>query len=346
MRVLVLGATGYVGSRLVPHLLEHGHDVVAASSSPPRPHRFGWDDRVHAVQCDVTDPAAVLAAVDGVDAVVYLVHSLDRSDFSGRDRTGAETVAAVVREVGVRRVVYLSGLVPDVPESDLSAHISSRLEVERILLDATDGAVALRAGVVVGAGSTSFEIIRQVATLFLVQPVPTWMNSSVQPVAVSDVLRAIDDALAADGPRGAVDVGGPDVVAYPDLMQVVGDEAGLSRVRVPAPVVPTGLVGLATALATTAPFHTVTALIESLHHDMVCRPGHTWQPRSGGPLLGVEEAVRRALTPTYAGPEGALPSDAAWARGNPLLDALPLPAAGRTAARLALHRVRWMLPDA
>jgi uncharacterized protein YbjT (DUF2867 family) len=346
MRVLVLGATGYVGSRLVPHLLEHGHDVVAASSSEPRPDRFGWDERVDAIRCDVTDPAAVLAAVDGVDAVVYLVHSLDRSDFSDRDRVGAETVAAVVRESGVRRVVYLSGLVPDVPETDLSAHISSRLEVERILLGSTDEAVALRAGVVIGAGSTSFEIIRQVATLFLVQPVPTWMRSSVQPVAVSDVLRAIDDALAEDGPRGAVDVGGPDVVAYPDLMQVVGGEAGLSRLRVPAPVAPTGLVGLATALATTAPFHTVTALIESLHHDMVCRPGHTWQPRSGGPLVGVEEAVRRALTPLYAGPEGALPSDPAWARGNPLLDVLPLPAAGRTAARLALHRVRTLLPGA
>jgi uncharacterized protein YbjT (DUF2867 family) len=346
MRVLVLGATGYVGSRLVPHLLEHGHDVVAASSSEPRPDRFGWDERVHAIRCDVTDPAAVLAAVDGVDAVVYLVHSLDRNDFSDRDRVGAETVAAVVRESGVRRVVYLSGLVPDVPETDLSAHISSRLEVERILLGSTDEAVALRAGVVIGAGSTSFEIIRQVATLFLVQPVPTWMRSSVQPVAVSDVLRAIDDALAEDGPRGAVDVGGPDVVAYPDLMQVVGGEAGLSRLRVPAPVAPTGLVGLATALATTAPFHTVTALIESLHHDMVCRPGHTWQPRSGGPLVGVEEAVRRALTPLYAGPEGALPSDPAWARGNPLLDVLPLPAAGRTAARLALHRVRTLLPGA
>lgn len=346
MRVLVLGATGYVGSRLVPHLLEHGHDVVAASSSPPRPDRFGWDERVHAIRCDVTDPAAVLAAVAGVDAVVYLVHSLDRSDFSDRDRVGAETVAAVVRDTDVRRVVYLSGLVPDVPEADLSAHISSRLEVERILLGATDESVALRAGVVIGAGSTSFEIIRQVATLFLVQPVPTWMDSSVQPVAVSDVLRAIDDALADDGPRGAVDVGGPDVVAYPDLMRAVGGGAGLSRLRVPLPIAPTVLVGLGTALATTAPFHTVTALIESLHHDMVCRPGHTWEPRSGGPLLGVEEAVRRALTPTYAGPEGALPSDPAWARGNPLLDVLPLPAVGRTAARLALHRVRSLIPGA
>jgi uncharacterized protein YbjT (DUF2867 family) len=343
-RVLVLGATGYVGSRLVPHLLEHGHDVVAASSSVPDPGRFGWDERVRAVRCDVTDPEAVERALDGVDAVVYLVHSLSRTDFSDRDRLGAETVAGAVADAGVGPLVYLSGLVPDVPDSELSAHIASRLEVERILLAATPDAVALRAGVVIGAGSTSFEIIRQVATLFPVQPVPTWMQSSVQPVAVSDVLRAITEALEPDGPRGAVDVGGPDVVAYPDLMRACGREAGLTRVRVPAPVAPSGLVGLATALATTAPFHTVTSLIESLHHDMVCRPGHTWEPRTGGPLLTLEEAVRRASTPMCAGPEGALPSDAAWTRRHPLLDVVPLPASGRAAARLALHRARALLP--
>jgi uncharacterized protein YbjT (DUF2867 family) len=346
MRILVLGATGYIGSRLVPHLLEHGYDVVAASSSPPRPDRFGWDDRVRAIRCDVTDPAAVAEAVEDVDAVVYLVHSLDRSDFRDRDRVAAETVAAAVADSGVRRLVYLSGLVPQVPEADLSAHIASRLEVERILLGATDGAVALRAGVVIGAGSTSFEIIRQIATLFLVQPVPTWMQSSVQPVAASDVLRAITDGLADDGPTGAHDLGAPDVVPYADLLRVVGGGAGLSRVRVPAPVAPTGLVGLGAALATTAPFHTVTALIESLRHDMVCRPGHTWAPRSGGPLLGLEEAVRRALTPMYAGPEGALPSDPGWTRSLPLLDVVPLPAVGKAAARLALHRLRAFLPDA
>ncbi|GAA5107570.1 hypothetical protein GCM10023339_05750 [Alloalcanivorax gelatiniphagus] len=346
MRVLVLGATGYVGSRLVPHLLEHGHDVVAASSSVPRPDRFGWDERVHAIRCDVTDPAAVVNALEDVDAVVYLVHSLDRTDFTDRDRLGAEIVAAAVADSDVRRLVYLSGLVPDVPEAELSAHIASRLEVERILLGALDGAVALRAGVVIGAGSTSFEIIRQVATLFLVQPVPTWMRSSVQPVAVSDVLRAVEESLADDGPRGAVDLGGPDVLPYPDLMVVCGREAGLSRLRLPAPVAPAGLVGLATALATTAPFHTVTALIESLRHDMVCRPGHTWTPSSGGPLVGIDEAVHRALTPLYAGPEGGLPSDAAWTRRHFLLDVVPLPASGRAAARLALHRVRSLLPGA
>ena len=344
MRVLVLGATGYVGSRLVPHLLERGHDVVAASSSPPDPDRFGWDERVTAIRCDVTDPGAVAAAVADVDGVVYLVHSLDRSDFSDRDRLAAEVVASAVAASGVRRLVYLSGLVPQVAEADLSAHIASRLEVERILLGALDGTVALRAGVVVGAGSTSFEIIRQIATLFPVQPVPRWMHRSVQPVAVSDVLRAMDEALADDGPRGAVDIGGPDVLTYPDLMRACSRAAGLARVRFAAPVAPVSLVGLATALATTAPFHTVTALIESLRHDMVCRPEETWVPADGAPLLDLEEALRRASTDHYAGAEGTLPSDPRWTRTHVLLDAAPLPASTRAAARLALHRARALMP--
>jgi uncharacterized protein YbjT (DUF2867 family) len=345
MRVLVLGATGYVGSRLVPHLLEHGHEVVAASSSPPDPQRFGWDERVDAIRCDVTDESAVAAALDDVDAVVYLVHSLDRTDFSARDRRGAEVVAAAMADRDVRRLVYLSGLVPDVPEDELSAHIASRLEVERVLLGAVEGAVALRAGVVLGAGSTSFEIIRQIATLFVVQPVPTWMRSSVQPVAVSDVLRAIEEALEDDAMHGAVDVGGPDVVAYPDLMRACSRGAGLSRLRVPAFVAPSVLVGLAAALVTTAPFNTVTALIESLRHDMICRPGATWVPRTGGPLLGVEEAVRRASDPRSGGAEAPLPSDAQWTRRSPLWDALPLPATTRAAARLTLHRTRSLIAD-
>lgn len=342
-KVLVLGATGYVGSRLVPHLLEHGHEVVAASSSAPDPERFGWDERVRAIRCDVTDRTAVTAAVADVDAVVYLVHSLDRTDFPDRDRRGAEIVAAAVAGSDVRRLVYLSGLVPDVPEDELSAHIASRLEVERILLGVGEGAVALRAGVVLGAGSTSFEIIRQIATLFLVQPVPLWMQSSVQPVAVSDVLRAIREALESDRLHGAVDVGGPDVIAYPDLMRACARGAGLTRLRVPALLAPTALVGLATALVTTAPFHTVTSLIESLRHDMVCRPDRTWVPASGGPLLGLEEAVRRASTPGHGGPEAALPSDPAWTRPHALLDLVPLPASTRAAARLALHRAGQLL---
>src|SRR6478735_7909067 len=136
MRILVLGATGYVGSRVVPALLDAGHDVVAASSSTPDPDRFAWGHEVEWRQCDVTDALAVRAAVSGVDGICYLVHSLNVRGFVDRDRVGATVVRDAVMDSGVRRVVYLSGLVPDAPLEELSAHISSRLEVEQVLEEA------------------------------------------------------------------------------------------------------------------------------------------------------------------------------------------------------------------
>ena len=134
---------------------------------------------------------------------------------------GAEVVRDAVRDSGVRRVVYLSGLVPDVPAEELSRHISSRLEVEQVLAEAADdrcSVLSLRAGVVVGAGSTSFEVIRQLSTLLLVQPVPSWLEHKVQPIAVSDVLRAMVESFADDHLTGAVDIGGPSVLPYSQLL--------------------------------------------------------------------------------------------------------------------------------
>ena len=208
MRILVAGATGYIGSRLVPVLLRRGHEVVAASSSVPRPERFSWGSDVESVQMDATDPGQVRRASEGVDAVVYLVHGLSSRSFRSRDRLAAEQMRDAVDLNGVERVVYLSGLVPDVPRSELSPHISSRLEVEEILLESQARTLSLRAGVVIGAGSTSFEIIRQTASTLLVQPIPVWMRSRVQPIAVADVLRMMADAVEGDG-VGAVDIGGP-----------------------------------------------------------------------------------------------------------------------------------------
>ena len=347
MRILVIGATGYVGSRVVPALLEEGHEVVAASSSPPDPDRFAWGRQVAWVRCDVTDEAAVRNAVRDVDGVCYLVHSLNVRGFVDRDRAGAEVVRDAVVEGDVRRVVYLSGLVPDVPARELSRHISSRLEVEQVLAEAASercSVLSLRAGVVIGAGSTSFEVIRQLATLLLVQPVPSWLEHRVQPVAVSDVLRAMVEAFADDHLTGAVDIGGPNVLPYSRLLAECARAAGLLRVRVPTLPVPAPLVSLGTAAMCAAPFWTVSALIESLRHDMVCRPGETWVPKDGLPLLGVREAMARCFGPTGTTPEAPLRSDPDWTRMRaPVLDELHAPATVRAGASLALRRVRWLV---
>jgi uncharacterized protein YbjT (DUF2867 family) len=347
MRVLVLGATGYVGSRLVPALLARGDEVVAASSSAPAPGRFAWGSDVTWTQCDATVPSDVATAVEGVDAVCYLVHSLDVRGFGERDRVAARTVRDGVDAAGTARLVYLSGLVPEGPREDLSAHLASRLEVEEVLLGSRASTLSLRAGVVIGAGSTSFEVVRQVADLLVVQPVPDWMRTRVQPVAVSDAVRALVEAVGDDGlggRTGAVDVGGPDVLPYPELLASYARAARLPRVRVAVPVAPEPLVSLAAAGLVRAPFHTVTALVESLRHDMVCRPDATWQPVDGRPLLGVADAVRRALDPQGGTPEAPLPSDPTWTRDRTRwLEGLRAPATVRAGAGLARHRLRSLL---
>ena len=344
MRILVLGATGYVGSRVVPALLEAGHDVVAASSSAPNPSRFTWGRDVDWARCDVTDELAVRDAVSGVEGVCYLVHSLNVRGFADRDRAGADVVRDAVRDSDVRRVVYLSGLVPDSPVEELSRHISSRLEVEEVLAEAASercSVLSLRAGVVIGAGSTSFEVIRQLATLLLVQPVPSWLENRVQPIAVSDVLRAMVESFEDDHLTGALDIGGPSVLPYSRLLAECARAAGLLRVRVPTLAVPAPLVSLGTAAMVAAPFWTVNALIESLRHEMVCRPGETWVPKDGLPLLGVREAMARSFGPSGSGPEAPLASDPDWTRMRaPILDELHAPATVRAGASLALRRVR------
>ena len=333
MRILVIGATGYVGSRLVPAFLEAGHDVVAASSSAPDPDRFSWGHSVDWVRCDVTDESAVRSALEGVDGICYLVHSLNVRGFVDRDRLGAEVVRDAVLDSGVRRLVYLSGLVPDVPHEELSAHISSRLEVEDVLAEAASdrcSVLSLRAGVVVGAGSTSFEVIRQLSTLLLVQPVPSWLEHKVQPIAVSDVLRAMVESFADDHLTGAVDIGGPSVLPYSRMLAESARAAGLLRLRVPTVPVPAPLVSLATAAMCSAPFWTVSALVESLRHDMVCRPGETWVPKDGVPLLGIRESMARSFGPAGGDPETSLPSDPDWTRMRaPVLDELHAPATVR-----------------
>jgi len=350
MRILVAGATGYVGSRLVPELLRRGHEVVAAASSPPQPDRFSWGHAVDLVRMDATDAEQVRRATAGVDAVCYLVHGLSRPGFRGRDRVAAEHVRDAVDEHGIGRVVYLSGLVPDVPEERLSPHIASRLEVERILRQSTAATLSLRAGVVIGAGSTSFEIIRQTASTLLVQPVPLWMHSRVQPIAIADVLRALADALEGDA-VGDVDIGGPDVVTYPALLAMYAETAHLPRVQVPVLAAPVLAVSLGAGLVSAAPFWTAAALVRSLQHDMICRPG---QPDPDlvdlVDALPLEEALRQAVLADGAGGRvsGRESSDPSWVRASWVersLVATRLPGSTllSSALHVADHRLRGIL---
>lgn len=268
MRVLVTGATGYVGSRLVPELVKDGHEVLAAVRRDGAADAFPWVDDVTLRRVDVEDDELVSAAVDGVDAVVYLIHSMDSDDFVAKDRRAAERVASACAAAGVGRLVYLSGLIPD---GDLSDHLRSRLEVERIFLAGDVPAVVLRAGMVIGSGSTSFEILRRLTRRVPLAPIPRWMRSQVQPVSIEEVVRTVSGVLRAEPRNRHYDIGGAETCSYPELLAAVAQAMGLRRPQVVVPWAPKALVGRAVAAITGMDRPTVTALVDSLSHDMTCR---------------------------------------------------------------------------
>lgn len=321
LRILVTGATGYVGSRLVPLLLDRGHRVRTTTTDPDREQPW-WGDRVETVVMDALDADQVAAACEGVDAVYYLIHGMGGDDFARTDREAATNFARGVRAHDVSRIVYLSGLVPDVADDDLSEHIRSRREVERILGDAAPTVVVLRAAVLLGSGSTSFEIIRQVSERLPVHTIPTWMDSLVQPIAVVDALEALAGALDHAGPSRHFDVGGPDELRYGALLDTYTSIAGLARPQVDVPLLPTALVGTLVGSLTDVPSQTVAALVESLRHDMVAADDDwTALLPEEHRLVGLDEAIRRSLAPATTGPEdadpmGPLPHDPAWASGG------------------------------
>ncbi|MGA8256260.1 MAG: NAD(P)H-binding protein [Nocardioides sp.] len=331
MQILVTGATGYVGGRLVPLLLEAGHGVRTTTSNPEREQPW-WGEEVETVVMDAMDATQVSAACEGVDAVYYLIHGMGGDDFAEADRKAASNLADAVRAHGIERIVYLSGLVPDVDDVDdgeLSEHIRSRREVEQILSDVPATVVVLRAAVLLGSGSTSFEIIRQVSERMPVHTVPAWMDSMVQPIATADVLVALAGALDYTGPSRHFDVGGPDRLRYGALLETYTEYAGLERPQVKVPLLPTALVGTLVGSLTDVPRSTVEALVESLHHDMTCADDDFVEMLlpSGHQLIGLDDALRRSLAPRASSPQnadpmGPLPQDPAWADGGDARPAL------------------------
>jgi uncharacterized protein YbjT (DUF2867 family) len=299
VRVLVIGATGYVGGRLVPRLLAGGHDVRCLVRKPGKLQSVDWVDRIDVVPGDATDAAAVRAATADVDAAVHLVHSMDGPGFDARDRRAAQVLAETADASGMRRIVYLSGLQP---ATGTSAHLASRREVGEVFLDGAVPAAVLQAGVVVGARSASFELIRRVAeaaSAFPLVLMPDRAWNRVQPIGVDDLLHYLVAALDLPAEvNRTFDVGGPDVLTYRELAVGYAHAAGLGRpLAVPVPVAAPRLT--ARLLEALTPFdrHLTGPLLASTAHDLVCQEDDLAAlvgPPPGGPTP-YAETVARAL---------------------------------------------------
>ncbi|HUB55100.1 MAG TPA: NAD(P)H-binding protein, partial [Mycobacterium sp.] len=239
MRILVTGATGYVGSRLVTRLVADGHKVLTATRDPGRLERLGWFEDVTPVTLDASDAESVraaFAAAGHVDVVYYLVHAIGQPGFRDADRAAAGNVAAAAKDANVRRIVYLGGFVPDDPgDGALSEHLTSRAEVAQALtLDGGPELVWLGAALIFGAGSTSFEMLRYVGDRFPVIPVPAWMDNPIDPISIRDVLHYL--VAAADGeqvPAGSYDIAGPDRTSYHALLKTYARISGKWHTSLP-----------------------------------------------------------------------------------------------------------------
>lgn len=328
-RVLVTGATGYLGGRLAPRLLDAGFTVRVLARNPDKLDGVPWAGDVEIARGDLGDRDSLKEAFADVEVVYYLVHSMGSGgdDFRKTERESAENVAAVASEAGVSRIVYLGGLHPE--SGELSEHLESRAEVGQILCDSDTPTFVLQAGVVIGAGSASFEMIRHLTNRLPVMTTPRWVHNKIQPIAVRDILHYLIGAADADLPASRTyDVGGPDVMEYGEMMNIYADVAGLrKRQMVVLPVLTPRLAGHWIGLVTPIPRGLAMPLIESLQFDAVAHETDIDDvvTRPDGGLTPYRDAVRLALrtiddgepestwSSAAAAPSDPLPSDPDWA---------------------------------
>ncbi|WP_217180091.1 SDR family oxidoreductase [Streptomyces sp. AC495_CC817] len=333
---LVTGASGYIGGRLVPELLEAGYSVRCLARSPGKLRDHPWAGRVEVVGGDVTDAESVGAAMEGVDVAYYLVHALGTGrGFEETDRRAAEIFGERARAAGVRRIVYLGGLTPaGVPEHELSPHLRSRAEVGRVLLASGVPTAVLRAAVIIGSGSASFEMLRHLTERLPVMVTPSWVRTRIQPIAVRDVLRLlVGCAGLPEDVNRTFDIGGPDVVTYEQMMRRYAAVAELpKRVIVPVPPLTPRLSSLWVGLVTPVPGGLARPLVESLRHEVVCgeRDIVRYVPDPPEGPVGLDRAIALALrrvqdadvatrwssAATPRAPSDPLPTDPDWAGGS------------------------------
>ena len=288
------GATGYVGAHVVVRLLDEGWRVRVLTRDATGLADQPWADDVEVVEGDAQDPAALARAAADVDTAWFLIHSMSGTyDYAVRDRTIATRFGEACREAGVSRIVYLGGLYPD--STSLSPHLESRREVGQILLESGVPTAVLQAGIVVGSGSVSYELLRLATERLPVVIGPDWLDHRVQPIAIDDALHYLVAAadLPADVNR-AFDIGGADALSYRQLIEVYADVAGLRpRPFLTLPVLLPRTTALWAGIVAPVPTSLGSSLVASLMFDMVCREHDldTYVPAPAGGVRSFRDAV-------------------------------------------------------
>ena len=291
MRILVAGATGFVGTRLVRALADDGHEVVAFSRSASD---LSFPEGVEPFEGDLGDPDSLDGLCDGVDVAYYLIHSLTAENFAERDRRYARRFRERADAAGVDRVVYLSGISGD--EEDLSPHLASRREVESVLAEGAYDLTVLRAAVIIGPESASFRIVDDLTDRLPVMVVPEWVRTPCQPVAVDDVLAYLVALLDTPETRGETyDIGAPEVWSYETLLRLTAAEKGRSLLILPLPVMTIALSAQWLRLTTDVQYAIARPLAESMRNPVTVAEERDLQQVIPIDQTPIDEAVRQAL---------------------------------------------------
>jgi uncharacterized protein YbjT (DUF2867 family) len=294
MRILVVGASGYIGGRLVPLLAERGHELTLLARDPrPLEARF---PEARVVAADLLDPDSIGPAVDGIEYAYYLAHSMSAGEagFVERDRTAAHDFAAAAAAAGVRRIVYLGGLGDD--SADLSHHLASRHEVGAELARHGVAVTEFRAAIVVGSGSASFEMLRSLTERLPIMITPRWVGTRCQPIGIRDVLDYLVGAVDHPEISGIVEIGGPDVLSYGGMMLAYARLRHLRRLMIPVPVLTPRLSSYWVGLVSPVPSGIARPLIEGLRNEVIVRDPRPSQAFGLSPrpyLVALQEAIDR-----------------------------------------------------